>query len=106
MSEFELNEEDVISVHPEDSEENDNGNPVGKDVFLLKHLVEGFEVSNRSSRGWHVKGFQCHCLRPGEQWKKGKIFLRAYFVPDEPEDETQQAQLEDSETLFLPSSDA
>jgi len=57
---------------------------------------------------WIKDGQECKLLRsgPGGGWRKGKIFLRMSleFVPDEPE-QPQQTQLEESETLYLSSSE-
>ena len=83
MSEFELNNDDVMALHPEDKEEN-TGSSFNRELFQMKHIVDTFEGSS-TSHGWLKDGFCCHVLRPGEKWQRGRILLRPYFVPDEPE---------------------
>jgi hypothetical protein len=99
MSEF-LEDDDVLSM-------NANENPVYTPTIKVSQVLQKIRSSIGSSiNEWTETGAECEVLRASTAgWRKGKVRLCIEFVPDEPEDETQQAQLEDSETLFLPSSE-
>lgn len=48
-------------------------------------------LSSESIKGWGWQGVDCQVLQmDGEGWKKGKIRLSLFFIPDEEEEEEEE----------------
>jgi hypothetical protein len=80
MDEFPFNDDDVISINPEHS---------GNQDKLLK--MSWFRDSVKRSLGpiassWFGEGVPYEVLRIGGNWEKGRVRLRLEFVPDEPDE--------------------
>lgn len=80
MDEFPFNDDDVISINPEHS---------GNQDKLLK--MSWFRDSVKRSlgsiaRSWFGEGVPYEVLRIGGGWEKGRMRLRLEFVPDEPDE--------------------
>jgi len=102
MSEI-LEADDVLSMVP-------TANPVNNRTVKVSQVLQKIrETVGNPIYEWiepGEPGAECEVLRASTAgWRKGRLRLRVEFIPDKPEP-PQQAQLEDSETLFLPSSDA
>ena len=64
--------------------------------WMLKNLerVMNTQKQRQEANQFTTEGLACHVLRPGQQWKKGKIRIAVEFIPDEPdpEEETEITQ--------------
>jgi hypothetical protein len=50
-------------------------------------------LSSECIKGWGWQGVDCQVLQmDGEGWKKGKIRLSLFFIPDEEEEEEEEIQ--------------
>lgn len=66
----------------------DNRTPVGHPTFKVGQLLKAFQVLvvKNINYDWFANGLECELLsRAGGGWKKGKLYLRLEFVPDEPD---------------------
>jgi hypothetical protein len=79
MSNFQLNDDDVVSMKSDWSVINSN-------LFKLGWFKNGLERLNTHLGKWLGEGVECELLSAyGGGWLKGKMHLRLEFIPDEPE---------------------
>ncbi len=79
MSNFQLNDDDVVSMES-------NWSVIGSKLFKLGWFKEGLGHLNTALGKWVDEGIECEFLSAyGGGWLKGKIRLRLEFIPDEPE---------------------
>lgn len=90
------NEDTVLSV-PESNERIWLSHPMFKTGDLLKHLNSraiGIDIHHweddkhdKERKKWYREGVDCEMLKPGSNWKKGKLKIRISieFYPDRPE---------------------
>jgi hypothetical protein len=77
MSNFQLNDDDVVSMES-------NWSVIGSNLFKLGWLKNGLEHLNGSLKKWLGEGVECELLSAyGGGWLKGKMRLRLEFIPDE-----------------------
>jgi KGK domain len=63
-------------------------------------------LSSESIKGWGWQGVDCQVLQmDGEGWKKGKIRLSLFFIPDEEEEEIQDAKVAQGSSPVSPLDD-
>lgn len=80
MSNFNLNDDDVVQMNRTDSFV-DASTFTGKQVKM--RLAEAKNFFGGDMERWAGEGVKCEVLCPGENWQKGKVRLRMEFVPDE-----------------------
>lgn len=80
MNEFQLDDNDVVSMPSFYSFTKNDIFKVGSLRFTLRKHIESFTPS------WVGEGVPCEILKTtGGGWQKGKFRLRLEFIPDEPE---------------------
>ncbi len=82
-----LTRDDVVSVANEDND------LFGSVTFTVGQATD--ELADRvlsNSEIWVKDGVECRVLRPGSNWRKGKVRLSLEFIPDEAEQVPQQPE--------------
>ncbi|MBD1926490.1 hypothetical protein H6F74_09570 [Trichocoleus sp. FACHB-90] len=92
MSEFNLSDDDVVSM-------NLHVSLVGNQTFKVSQFMHWFKQKvGGSAEVWTGEGVDCEVLisSTGGGWQPGKVRIRLEFVPDEPEldDEPEPLYLE------------
>jgi hypothetical protein len=78
MSNFQLNDDDVLSMNRDHSLHNTS-------LIKTRWFRTGLERLNAHLKIWLGEGVECEILSVnGGGWQKGKVYLRMEFIPDEP----------------------
>ena len=83
MSQFNLNDDDVIHI---DSGSGLVGAPTFRVVQTKRRIAEATHCLGPNIERWAKDGVRCEILRPGENWRRGKVRLQVEFIPDEPDE--------------------
>jgi hypothetical protein len=101
MTQFNLNDDDVVTMEPSKS-------IVGIQTFLVKQFKEGLSrVLQHGALGiWLAEGVRCQVLRPtGGGWQKGKVRLSLEFIPDEPSEIGEDSTPKSDDLVLSPNSE-
>lgn len=90
-------EDDVVYFHKEQFEELH----ITQILFQFLNEIESLPLNHASMKKLLEDGFECDLLRPGKEWRTGKIkmLVSFEFCPDEPEidEQPENEQLDTSQ---------